>query len=72
MVAFFDAAQIERIVGLIADQEPEAIHVESPRTAEIAHAKLDMARAHDVEGWVEKRLVDGHGVAAIDGSCADF
>ena len=70
MVALFDAAQVERIVGLVADQEPEAIHVECARTAEIAHAELDMACAHDVERRVEDRLVDRHGTVAVDGSSA--
>ena len=60
MVALLDAAQIERIGGLVADQQPEAIDIEGARARQIAHAKLDMARAHDVERRVENRLADGH------------
>ena len=72
MVALLDAAQVKRILGLIADQKPEAIDIEGARAAEIAHAELDMAGAHDVEGRVENRVADRHGRVAIDGSCGDF
>ncbi len=61
MVALFNAAQIERIVGLVADQEAEAIGIKGARAGKIAHAQLDMARAHDVERRIENRLADGHG-----------
>ena len=61
MVALLDAAQVERVVGLVADQEPETIDIEGARAGEVAHAEFDMARAHDVERRVENRLADGHG-----------
>ena len=63
MIALLDAAQIERIVGLVADQKPKAIDVKGARARKVAHAKLDMARAHDIERRVENRLVDGHRAA---------
>ena len=43
MVAFLDAAQIERIVGFVADQEAEAIDIKGARAPKVAHAKLDVA-----------------------------
>ena len=64
MVTLLDAAQIKRIVGLVADQKPEAIDIKGARAPKIAHAKLDMACAHHIERRVENRLVDGHRAAS--------
>ena len=60
MVALLDAAQIKRVIGLVADQEPEAIDIEGARALKVAHAELDMACAHHIERRVENRLADGH------------
>ena len=60
MVALFDAAQIERIVGLVTDQKPEAIDVESPRADKVAHTELEVACAHHIERRVENWLSDWH------------
>ena len=68
VVALLDAAQIERVVGLVADQKAEAIDIEGARAAEVAHAELDMACAHDIERRVENGFADRHAVAAgVDG-----
>ncbi len=72
MVALFDAAQIERIVGLVADQEPEAIHVESPRAGEVAHAELDVACRTTLNGGSKTGSRIGIGSAGVDGWSADF
>src|SRR5580692_1063046 len=64
MVALLDAAQIKRIVGLVADQKPKAIDIKGARAPEVAHAELDMARAHHIERRVKDRLVDGHRAAS--------
>ena len=53
MVTLLDAAQIERVRALVADEKAEAIDVKGPRTAEIAHAEFGVARAHDIEGRIE-------------------
>jgi len=60
MVALLDAAQVERILSLVADQKSEAIDVEGARAGEIADAKLDVARAHDGERRIENRIADRH------------
>ena len=64
MVALLDAAQIKRVIGLVADQKAEAIDIKGARARKVAHAKLDMARAHHIERRVENRLVDGHRAAS--------
>ena len=61
MIALLDAAQIERVLGLVADQKPEAIGVEGTRPRKIGDAQLDMAGAYDVERRIEDRIADGHG-----------
>ena len=38
MVTLLDATQVQRILGFIADQKPEAIDIEGARAAEIAHS----------------------------------
>ena len=48
VVALLDAAQVERIVGFVADQEPEAIDIEGARTLKIASRR---AR----HGWRARR-----------------
>jgi len=63
MVALFDAAEVERILGLFADQKPEAIRVEGPRPPEIGDAQFDMACAYNIERRIEDRIADGHGVS---------
>ena len=56
VVALLDAAQIERVLGLVADQKSEAIDIEGARAREIADAKLDVARPHDVERRIENGI----------------
>src|ERR1700722_11741843 len=64
MVTLLDAAQIKRVVGLVADQKSEAIDIKGARAHKVAHAELDMARAHHIERRVENRLMDGHRAAS--------
>ena len=71
VVALLDAAQVERIPSLVADQKSEAIDVEGARAGEIADAKLDVARAR----WRTADRKPDRGSAcsgAVDGGCADF
>ena len=49
MVVLLDAAQIERVLVLIADDVAEAVDIKGARFCEIAHAEFDMAGAHDVK-----------------------
>ncbi len=72
VVSFLDAAEVERVCRLVADQQTEAVNIEGARAAEIADPKLDMAGANDVEGRGEDRIVDWHCSPGVDGFCADF
>jgi hypothetical protein len=60
MVALLDAAQIERIVGLVADQKSQAIDVEGARAGKVAHTELDVAGPHHIERRVENWFPNWH------------
>ncbi len=60
MIALLDRPQIDGVLGLVRHQQPEAVDVEGARTGEVAHAELDVAGAHDVEGRIENGLADRH------------
>ena len=60
VVALLDAAQVERILGFVAHQKAKAIDIEGARARKIAHAKLNVAGAHDVERRIEDRVADRH------------
>ena len=60
MIAFLDAAQIERVRVLVGDQIAEAIDIEGARSGEIAHAEFDVAGAHDIERRREIGRADRH------------
>ena len=54
-----DAAQIDRVLVLVADDEADEIDVEISAHREVLHGEHRMAGARDVEG----RIVDGLGNA---------
>jgi hypothetical protein len=60
MVAFFHPAQIERVGTLIAREQPQTIDIKCARTGDIAHAKFDVAGAHDIERRIEIGFADRH------------
>ena len=53
MAALLERAQIDARRGLVGDLQAEAVDIEGARRGEIAHAELDMAEPHDVEGGIE-------------------
>ena len=65
VVALLNAAQIKRVLGLVADQKSEAIDIERARAFDVPHAELDMARAHDIEWRIKHRWVDGHAFGLV-------
>ena len=62
VIALLDGPQIERVRRLVADQVAQAIDIKGAGAAKVAHAELDMARAHDVERGIGDRRANGHGV----------
>src|SRR5204863_193872 len=56
-----DAAEIERIAILVADDEAEEIHVEISACRQVADREHRMAGARDVERRTVDRLRNAHG-----------
>jgi hypothetical protein len=56
-----DAAQIERVLVLVADDEAEQVHVEIAGDREVLDRQHGMAGARDVEGRVVDCLRNAHG-----------
>src|SRR4051794_32919569 len=65
MIALFYPAQVKRVLVLVRDDIAETVDIERARGCKIGHAKLDMARAHDVERRIEDGIVEGHGAGVI-------
>src|SRR5262249_11381075 len=61
MTRLGDAAQIERIVVFIADDEAEEVNVEVPAHRQVLHGEHRVARARDVEGRIVDGLRNAHG-----------
>ena len=53
VLPLLDAAQVERVLRLVLDDEAERALVEGAAAAEIGDAERHMARAHDVERRIE-------------------
>lgn len=49
MQPFLEAAKVERVVGLLGDDEAEQVDVEGPRAGEVGDDELGMGGPHDVE-----------------------
>jgi hypothetical protein len=71
VTCFGDAAQIDRLLVLVADDEAEKVDIEIPADREIPHRQHAMARTRDVEGRIVDRLGDAHG-ARSGGEKAGF
>src|SRR5262249_271108 len=56
-----DAAEIERVLVLVADDEAEKIHVEISAHRQVFHRQHPVAGACDVERRVIDRLRNAHG-----------
>jgi hypothetical protein len=57
-----DAAQIDRVLVLIADDEADEVDVEAPALRQVLHAKHGMACTRDVERRIVDRLRNAHGL----------
>src|SRR5262245_64437454 len=65
MTRLGDAAQIERILVFIADDEAEEVNVEVPAHRQILHGEHRVARARDVEGRIVDGLRNAHGALQL-------
>ena len=63
-----NAAEIERVTILVADDEADEIDVEAPAAREILHRNDAMAGARHVERWIVDRLRNAHRVLPHDAS----
>src|SRR5262249_3586667 len=63
VVALLDAAQMQRFISLVADQEPETVDIKGARTRNVAHPQFHMARPHYIERRVENGFSDRHSVS---------
>ena len=61
MAGLGDAAQIDRILVLVADGKADQIDVKGAAFAEVLHVQHGMTGARDVEGRMVVGLGDGHG-----------
>src|SRR5581483_12423099 len=62
MASLGNAAQVQRVLVLVADDEADQIDIERPALAEVVHVQQRMAGAGDVERRVIVRARDGHRV----------
>jgi len=65
VAAFLKAAQVERVVIVVAHHEAKRVDIESAALCEIAHAMDDVARARDVERGPEDRIGNAHGLLSL-------
>ena len=62
VIALLDAAQVERVLGLLGREQPEAVRIERARGGEIRDPEHHMARTQDVERRVEDGGLERHGL----------